>query len=438
MADPFSISGSIAGLIALADTGFRRTFKYVKAVKDAPKEISALSSELGALYGLLNSLHLLSGQLEAESFGSAVQGHHLYSCQLTLEKVKVILDKHDTSSLEDQTMQKLKKRLKWPFSISDAKSLVTEIERHKSTISLALNADGMSGLLLALSRQADVSNNMQDIKRELQQRRDIEIRIAINGERQRALDAIGPIEPHRNHQMGLRLRHPATGLWFIEGDDFNTWLNTAGAKLWLYGIPGAGKTVLASSIIQVALAKTSRHVALAYFYCDYKDLAMQQPTNILGSLARQIATQDEQSFEKLQAFYAKHVSVSRGSTMYDPTDLYELIVDMASFYDCAMIVVDALDECETQTASVVSLLKSLNRPGESNTVKTLFLSRDEIDTRELLKDYTPVAIAARTSDLELYVGAEIELRIRNKQLRIKDQTLKEYIMERLVDGAEGM
>lgn len=109
MADPLSISASIAGLISLTDAAFRRTFKYVRAIKDAPKEISALSSELGVLYGLLNSLHLVICQLDKEAFQSAVQRHHLHSCYRTLEKVKAILDKHDFSSLEDEKVQKMKK-----------------------------------------------------------------------------------------------------------------------------------------------------------------------------------------------------------------------------------------------------------------------------------------------------------------------------------------
>ena len=438
MADPLSISASIAGLISLTDTAFRRTFNYVRAVKDAPKEISALSSELGILYGLLNSLHLIICQLDKEAFQSAVQGHHLISCYRTLENVKAILDKHDVSSFENEKVQNLKKRLKWPFSISDVKGLITEIERHKSTIGLALSADGMSGILLALSRQASISNDVQDIKRELQQRRQTEIRITINVERQKALDSIGPIEPYKIHEMGLKLRHPETGLWFTEGDEFNTWLNTSGAKLWLYGIPGAGKTVLASSIIQQALAKTSRQVALAFFYCDYKDTATQQPANILGSLARQISLQDEQSFDRLKAFYERHLSDSRGSIAYDPQNLCQLIVEMASYFDCTMIVVDALDECGTNTNSVVHLLTSLNAPAESNTVKTLFLSREEIDVRELLEDYAHISIAAQSSDLGLYVAAEIEVRVRERKLRIKDSLLKEHIRERLVDGAAGM
>ncbi|KAF6226136.1 hypothetical protein HO133_009002 [Letharia lupina] len=44
MADLLSISASVAGLITIADTAFRRTFKYIKAVKDAPKRNPPSSS----------------------------------------------------------------------------------------------------------------------------------------------------------------------------------------------------------------------------------------------------------------------------------------------------------------------------------------------------------------------------------------------------------
>ena len=73
MADPLSISASIAGLITIADSVFHRTFKYVKAVKEAPKEIAALSPELGILYGILNSLHLIAYQFETETFDPTTQ-----------------------------------------------------------------------------------------------------------------------------------------------------------------------------------------------------------------------------------------------------------------------------------------------------------------------------------------------------------------------------
>lgn len=101
-------------------------------------------------------------------------------------------------------------------------------------------------------------------------------------------------------------------------------------------------------------------------------------------------------------------------------------------------MVDGLDECGVNAAEVTELLTSLNRAGQATNTKTLFLSRNHVEIRESLDDYTEIAIAAKSSDLRLYVGAEIDARTRDHKLRIKDQSLKEHIMEKLVEGADGM
>lgn len=128
------------------------------------------------------------------------------------------------------------------------------------------------------------------------------------------------------------------------------------------------------------------NLAVAFFYCDYQSTATQNTRNILGSLAKQLAVQDEESFTKL----------------------------------------------------VTQLLASLSDIGEAKNIKSLFLSRDDPDIRLVLKGFVHISIAASSNDLRLFVQAEIELRTRNKDLRIKDQTLKEEIMKRLLDGADGM
>lgn len=212
------------------------------------------------------------------------------------------------------------------------------------------------------------------------------------------------------------------------------------SRLWYYAIPGAGKTVLASSIIQDALERSSASVATVFFYCDYKNGATQNPKNILGSLANQLAVQDEQSFEKLQAFYEKKNPEGLPSIDFSIDEVRDLVVTMTTSFDDTMVIVDALDECgtSTQIQRITALLASLNDDEGTNTVKTLFLSRDEPDIRDVLDEYGQVSIAASTTDLRLYVGAEIKNRTRNKILRIKDSSLIEQIMERLVDGADGM
>ena len=436
MADPLSISASIAGLVSITDAVFRRTFKYIKAVKGAPNELSALITSMGALSGILHNLSLVACQLEGEPFDSTIQANHIHSCLQTLDKVRSILDRFD-SSTKGHSMKTMK-RLKWPFSATEAKDLCTEIEGHKATLSHALTADGLSGLLQTLSRQRDLQSGVNDIRSELKRKREIETRITLTKERRKVLGWIQPYDPHQNHVMSLRLRHPGTGLWLIESDEFKSWLRCPSAKLWCYGIPGAGKTVLASSVIQEAIEQSCPNVAVAFFYCDYKNPVTLEPRNILGSLACQFALQDEVGFEKLRAFYEKHNPTDRPSIEFSLEDLRGLVVEITSSFNNAMIVVDALNECGAQSKAVTRLLSKLNSSGGVCNIKTLFLSRDEEDIRENLDGYEQISIAARSSDLRLFVAAQIELRIRNRDLRIKDESLKQDIMERLVEGADGM
>ena len=240
MADPLSIYASIAGLITIADTVFGRTFKYIKSVK-APKEIAALSLEIGALYGILNHLRLIGCQLEGKAFDSAIPAPHIHSCERTLEKVKTMLDKYDICNTDSSSVVAMKRKLKWPFTIPEANNLIAEVERHMATLGLALTVDGMMGLLTLIPRQNEIHNGLDEIKNQLHQRREADTRIAINRHRRKVLDSLGPCNPDKNHRMSLKLRHPGTGVWLTESDDFKRWLTTPHSKLWPRGIPGGRK-----------------------------------------------------------------------------------------------------------------------------------------------------------------------------------------------------
>lgn len=62
-------------------------------------------------------------------------------------------------------------------------------------------------------------------------------------------------------------------------------------------------------------------------------------------------------------------------------------------FDCALIIIDALDECGVHAREVVDGLASLR---EKNTgVKTLFLSRNEIDIRCCFGDYEKLSICGQ-------------------------------------------
>jgi hypothetical protein len=173
---------------------------------------------------------------------------------------------------------------------------------------------------------------------------------------------------------------------------------------------------------------------LAFFYCDYKDQSTHNPLNILGAVARQIIIQKEECFRDLVAYCSEHRRSDGSFKEGTQEELCELISKLALHFKSTMIIVDGLDEISKNRTDVTQLLQELNK--HSGKIKTLFASRPEVDIKCHLGDYVQISIAAKSSDLRLYVASEIARR--KHKLRIKDPSLTEYIMKKLVDGADGM
>lgn len=438
--DPLSVTASIAGVLSLTDIVIRRLFQYVQSVREAKQEISALLRETSNLGGVLRSLEILARQFETAQLQTEFQTHHINACYSTLNRLEKLLSNHSPSKAQN-ALKSLKLKLHWPLSKSEAEQFLEELERHKSTLSLALDADGFSALLQAFSRQdMTVRNGIKDLKSNLlhlHSRFDVFERFEMSQHRQKILSFFGSIDPRRNQRSNLGLLHPGTGLWFTEGNDFKLWHREKNAKLWINGIPGAGKTILVARIIQTLQEPSVEDNAIAYFYCDYKDVATHDPANILGSIAKQFACQDEEAFSKLERFYDRYNIDGRPSTLPILEELRDLVSDLTKGFDNALVIVDGLDECSGDRSVVIGLLTSLMDVPRTN-VKCMFASRDEYDIRIALEDYVDISIAAKGTDLKLYVLAEIEKRTKLGRLSIRRPALKEEIMAKLVEKAAGM
>ncbi|TDZ40656.1 hypothetical protein C8035_v005494 [Colletotrichum spinosum] len=202
--------------------------------------------------------------------------------------------------------------------------------------------------------------------------------------------------------------------------EFQHWLSKSDSKLWLKGIPGAGKTVLAASIIEAALERSTESTPTAFFFCDYKDTRTQVVENILGALAYQLAIQKEDAFKMLERYYEELNPGNGLPKQSSRKGLEKLLGKMLKIYDHAYLIVDVLMK-------------------DSDNVSIALLSRDEYEIRELLQsDFTPIEIAAHKSDITEYVTAEIEERIRTRRLCIYGSDLKGEIIEGLIHGAKGM
>jgi hypothetical protein len=173
---------------------------------------------------------------------------------------------------------------------------------------------------------------------------------------------------------------------------------------------------------------------MAYFYCDYRDPTKQDASTILRSIIRQFAEQNALCFEKLEDFYETKSSEDKASPIIAQSDLIALLHDMCEDVQDALILVDALDECLDDRASVMGVLRELSGPGSTN-VKTLFASRDEGDISTKLRDYTVVSMAENTSDIARYVEAELKIKDWAQDLSYRE---KEAIKDALIEPAGGM
>ena len=449
MADPLSIASGVAGLITLAELVYFGTCRYIRTVKDAKEEARTLSDGLRDLLNVLCQLRLWAARMEAEDGLQPSESSCclpvIDSCHRVLLRLSSRLEKLDPNKSSESFLR----QLKWPFSSSEMRKLMENLEHLKSTITLALSSKNTMAIVDILSKQEKVAKDVKLIKEELKdglaRQRALEEKLdslASKKDRQTILDFFGKISPAQRHQTSQTLRYPNTGMWLLEADEFKEWLSGIRRALWLSGIAGGGKTVLASAVIEAAQSQCQDfRKGCAYFYCDYKDESTQELVNILGSLLAQLASQNVEAFLLLQEYYQTCQSNGPLAKPPEAMALVETLERMNACFEGTYIIVDGLDECNKNTGDVTRALASMAlatglAKGE---VLITLLSRDEEDIRPILANgFTHIEIAARSGDLQLYVTGEMDRRIRTGELEINNSKLKDTIQKRLVEEAEGM
>jgi hypothetical protein len=96
MADPLSVAGSIAGILALSGAVFRAVSSFKRFSAGAQSTVAELATQTRNLSGILQNLSLLAAALEADSparVPSTFKAQHLHSCRQTLLKIEGRLKK---------------------------------------------------------------------------------------------------------------------------------------------------------------------------------------------------------------------------------------------------------------------------------------------------------------------------------------------------------
>lgn len=438
MADPLSIAASVAGLITLADTIFRASFQYAKSAKNAKQEALDLASEAQDLAGVLHRLSLVASAFETPEaeHQHTLRLHHVLSCRRMLLRVEKALAKA-SSDFDAGKGRAVRRAIKWPFSSTEVKEVLDEIGRHKATLALALTADTMDALMRSLTLQDANEGRMAALGCGVRETMQIVTNIQLNDQRRRVLDFFLVGNPQQSLGQCLSLRHPETGLWLLEGEEFQQWVTQPNSKLWLSGIPGAGKTVLAGSVVSEVLALSSSVTGIAFFFCEYKRSETQKPINVVQTMASQLARQNTKAYEVLEEYYRELHPAQGIPNVPSLWRMREVLQEMIAFFNTVYMVIDGLDECDEFAREVAIMLAETVQDEEN--LSLAVLSRDELVIRESFEDsFVHLDIEAQRDDVRLYVASELELRTRRGQLRLRTVGLKDEILRVLVHENGGM
>ncbi|KAF5534325.1 ankyrin repeat [Fusarium napiforme] len=411
--DPLSLAASIAGLVSLGDIVFKYALRYCKSVKDAPKEVNDLLNEIKDLTLLLHNLsmvaydHGLQTQTNPQNPATAHKPHHLHECQQLLNQLEDGLSKFEQKS----GLDKVQSRLKWPFTTSATKEMLQAIGRHKQTINIALGADSLTKLQICLSRHDETLKEIRELKVEVRKIQDIETKITLSQKRREVLSTFTKANPRLEFDNNKELRYPMTALWLTEGREFAEWLSNDEARIWCSGIPGAGKSVIAAAIIDVCLQRL-----------------LTSPN-----------TAHESAYKILEAYHEELHPPNQLPGQLKVRRLIKVLHEMCEIFDRVYLIVDGLDECGNNTREAVDSLSKVSLQAAKKNINMALLSRDELLIREKIEQHFHwIEIEAHTEDVQLYVASEVDRLIHEKELRLKDFSLKDEIITELVKGAKGM
>ncbi|KAJ6458689.1 ankyrin repeat-containing domain protein [Mycena vulgaris] len=253
-------------------------------------------------------------------------------------------------------------------------------------------------------------------------------------DRTKIIDWLSPINFFERQDDIFRAREPGTGDWLLEDSHFKQWEASSGEILWCRGMPGAGKTVLSSVVVNyLESGSRSGNTAVACIYLNHKETQIQTPSNLLAGLWRQLVFGKPMPAESMvQKLHQRH---SEKRTRPSLAEIHDVLCLVVGEWSKVYIVVDALDEYpEDQRRILLKHLTALD-----STVSLMLTSRPHIDLDAVLHlGFGELEIRGSDADIRKYVDQRIQ---NSERLSLHARTwpgLQEEIISKIVRTVDGM
>ncbi|EPE30107.1 Ankyrin repeat-containing protein [Glarea lozoyensis ATCC 20868] len=421
--DIFSFAASIITVLELASTATR----FIVTANESEKERKILLSEIASIAGYCYVLKDLSERDEPDNCWSRnlrallVKDGLIAQFRANLEEVLLILNEKHSKLIE---------KAKWPHQKNKLGEICSRIERQKSQILLALQSDHVNLSLDTKKDLSRVNDLVINIDRKIVQM-DQKQQTQLQEKEKRDLETwLTSLNFCAKQNDIFARRQEGTGEWLLQDQNFQSWLTGFKRKLWCQGIPGSGKTILTSIMVNSLEEKFGdQNVGIAYIYCVYRE--QTSPSELIASLLKQLIQHRPVVSTDILELYKYH---RRKQTRPLLTDYLRVLFSEVRNFSRVFILIDALDECsEEQKAKDLFLNEVLKLVP---LVSVLITSRDEPDKKNGFQDKPDLVIKATKEDVRRYLETRLEKELSN--FVRKGSPLWAEIVDTVVRKSRGM
>ncbi|KAF2970253.1 hypothetical protein GQX73_g3256 [Xylaria multiplex] len=381
--DPMS---AVAAIVQITDllSKASNVLCYIVAVTNAPDDIRQANNEIASHITLLRSVqNIIQGdERNAIYFTSLAEpGGPLEEASKAINDLLDLVGGNLRSQASGDFIALISRlrglkleNLAWPAKQERIRDVRRRLEVHKASINMAL----ITALFEVCSEGGPMGTRVEELRELVGNIND-----SLTGmQKTTILDYCLPPnasipEIHRDRKAQ---QEPETCKWVSREENFRNWLNPSGFPgirprfICIHGIPGAGKTVLASSIIEATASKCKSH-GYAFYYCLYSR-KQDETVPFLRWVLRQLCKQKRNMIlQKFQEAYDTETALS-------VDDLLECLEQVSLMYDKGVyVIVDAVDESSPRE----NLLRVLVRIGTEERfrkVSLLITSREESEIME--------------------------------------------------------
>ncbi|KAK3685175.1 hypothetical protein B0T22DRAFT_537570 [Podospora appendiculata] len=446
--DPFTISVSVIAVIQMADRVIDLCKNYLGAARDAPADLRLILFETSSIKSVLDNLHFLTSCSHGPSTLESLAGGDgpIEGCRRLICELEELLSGPPGGSNEDgvaadggtkrQKVKTVLTALAWPAKGSKAKKLLGQLSQHKETISLALTTDSAAEVKCPMLDRRDI----KEIKAKTTHIQNT----LTNLQKQKVHKWLQSTDPRPLHYRACEQYEIGTGDWMLRSDEWKAWLDSKTRCLWIHGIPGAGKTILASHMIESSKElnrsddydsdsdnETARETSSVhlYFYC-YFGHNQDEAVPFLRWVVDQLCRLAEHIPPRLYRLYKE-------GGQPNLVDLMHSLAEILKKFERVYLFVDAVDESMPRE-NLLRVIRDLATDSRFDNVRTMVTSRQYIDIENVMSEISiPVSMNNPLLDeaIRIYVEAQLE---KHPKLRRWPAYLQEEVLEALSAKAKGI